>query len=326
MPITRISHKGQSWPIEEFVQACLDGSCDFPAPVAATILENHKEYDNRGTVSGSQLSSECDYSRLLEQLPYTKEIGDMFWATYRGSNVHAMIEKCKVKPEFRDWIFEERFFAVLRPDDSIEKLEVPLLLVGEGSMTEDWDRFKLLCAKLVAEGNIILSGQVDSFHKSQATLFDWKTSKSVGDWTDVKTSWQQQMNQYTLLLELHGFPVRRVVITIMDATLPVVREAAVPNLEVWAGEYLVPRARYLRWLQSFTAEEIRAINDGEAEPPANFPKPTPNHLCSGQNREGKVYCPFRFDQTTSCPAWRDPDISAQLEASLKKPKKEKVKK
>lgn len=325
MPITRISHKGQSWPIEDFVQACLSGECDYPAPIAATILENHKEYDNKGTISGSQLHAECDYSKLLERLPYTQEISNMFWATYRGSNVHAMIEKCRERPEFKDWIFEERFFAVLRLDDSIEKLEVPRPWLG-GS--PDWDEFREICDDLIAKGNIILSGQVDTFDKLKATLEDWKTQKSVGDWVTVKQSWQQQMNQYGLLLVLHDHQVKRVRITVMDATTPVCLEVPLPDMESWAGLYLVPRARYLRWLQGFTADEIQAINEGKVDPPNNFPKPTPNHLCSGQNRDGKIYCPFRENESkvALCPAWKgDADLVAQLEASLKKVKTKKDK-
>ncbi len=334
MPITHISLKGRKWPIEKFVAACLSGEADYPSQVAATILENHKEYDNRGTISGSQLHKECDYSSMLERLPYTQEISNMFWATFRGANVHAMIEKCRDKPEFKNWIFEERFFAVLRPDDTIEKLEVPRFGYGHDvplkkKGAKDWRGFKILCDKLIADGIIILSGQVDSYDKSLKVLDDLKTAKSVGDWTNVKQSWQQQMNQYCLVLHLNGHEVRRVRITVMDATLPVVLEAAVPNLEVWAGEYLVPRARYLAWLQGFTAEEIQAINDGKIQPPENYPKPNPNHLCSGQNREGKIYCPFREnlreDGSPMCPAWRgDEDLTAQLEASLKKPRKAKT--
>lgn len=315
MPITRISHKGKSWPIEKFVSACMSGECDFPAPIAATILENHKEYTNRGSVSGSQLHKDCDYSTLLERLPYTKEISDMFWATYRGSNVHAMIEKCRDKPEFKDWIFEKRFFAVLRPDDSIEKLDVPVKKNGE----EDWSAFKKVCAKLIAAGNIILSGQVDTFDVKKATLEDWKTAKSVGEWTNVKQSWQQQMNQYSLILFLHGHVVRRIRITVMDATLPVLREVPVPDLETWAGAYLVPRARFLAWLQSFSPEEIRAINEGEQEAPPGYPKPKPNYLCTGENKEGKIYCPFREDG--KCPAWREEDLSSLLEESVRRLKK-----
>lgn len=652
------------------MRACLDGRCDFPAPIGATILENHKEYSNFGTVSGSQLHKDCDYATLLDQLPYTKEISDMFWATYRGSNVHAMIEKCKVKPEFKDWIFEKRFFAVLNPDDSIDKLDVPLKKSGE----EDWLAFRKICDDLITKGCIILSGQVDTFDKPKSTLEDWKgqpltskiltpkgwalmgdlkvgdsvigsrgqatkikgvyplgvrdiyevkfsdgsvvectgdhlwtvqksggsrpfktittlelqqettddhlvatprigkngprvvrgqrrqsfrlvhphsspicfnrweslpvnpyvvgvmlgdgcdsrltscdpeiansisrlqptwtrtdetdipgrvpgyyfggrarkdlssigltkiygqdkkvpdrylfshphnrlallqglldtdgwpdrcgvakfsttnlhlaeavkhitwslggvvhhskrytkrphfknelqeniltvrlpagvppfrlkrklkkwisnpfrirnvrrivsvtktrrakaqcikvtaknglyttddfvithnTAKSVGDWTEVKQSWQQQMNQYSLILFLHGLVVRRIRITVMDATLPVLREVPVPDLESWAGLYLVPRVRYLASLQRFTPEEIQAINDGECEAPAGYPKPKPNYLCNAKNKEGKVYCPHK----AICPAWREPDLTAQLEESLRRSKSKKA--
>lgn len=304
MPITRISHNGQSWPIEEFVAACLDGSCDFPAPVAATILENHKEYNNRGTVSGSQLHNECDLSRQLEKLPYTQEISNMFYATFRGSNVHAMIEKCKTNPDFKDWIFEERYFAVLRLDDSIEKLEVPVKPNGE----KDWSAFKTICDNLIAEGHIILSGQVDTYDGKNLTLEDWKTAKSVGSWTNIKQSWQQQMNQYSLILELNGLPVRRIRITVMDATMPVALEVPVPDLEAWAGAYLVPRARYLASLQKYTPAEIQAINDGKMPTPEGYPLPVVNYLCTGgKDGKGKVYCVSK----AICPAWREHSKSPQ---------------
>lgn len=313
MPITRISHQGRSWPIDEFVSACLSGDCDYPAPIAATILENHKEYDNKGTISGSQLHKECDLSSLLERLPYTKEISDMFWATYRGSNVHAMIEKCRDKPEFKDWVFEKRFFADMAPDDSIERLEIPLDENGK----EDWKQFREICDNLIARGFIILSGQVDTFDKLKATLEDWKTAKSVGEWTSVKQSWQQQMNQYSLLLFLHGLRVKRIRITVMDATLPVLLNVPVPDLEAWAGMYLVPRVRYLARLQEFTPEEIRAVTEGRQESPEGFPAPKPNYLCNGgKDGLGKQYCPFRANGM--CPAWREPDLTAQLEESLRR--------
>ncbi len=319
VPITHITHKGRSWPIDEFVTACLNGDCDYPAPIAATILENHREYNNRGTVSGSQLHTECDYSRLLERLPYSQEISNMFYATFRGSNVHAMIEKCKEKPEFKDWIFEERYFATIAPDDTIDVLHVPLKRDG----TKDWDKFKQVCADLVARGYIILSGQVDTFDRPKQTLEDWKTAKSVGEWTKVKQSWQQQMNQYSLVLMLNGHPVRRIRITVMDATEPVVLEVPVPDLEIWAGAYLVPRARFLAWTQSFSPEEIQAINDGLAEPPAGFPEPVVNYLCNGgKTGGGKIYCPFRAPGPSQCKAWHDQDLTTQLEASLAKIHKE----
>ena len=316
MPITRISHKGKSWPIEEFVAACLDGSCSFPAPVAATILDNAKHYENYGTVSGSQLHNECDASRQFEKLPYTQEISDMFYATFRGSNVHAMIEKCSAKPEFKDWIFERRFFAVLRPDDSIDKLEVPkrkvLTKTGEA---DDWDKFREICANLVAEGCVILSGQVDTYDVKNQTLVDWKTARSVGEWTSVKQSWQQQMNQYCLVLHVNGYEVKRIRITVMDATQPVVLEAPVPDLATWAGNYLVPRVRYLASLQKYKAEDVAAIIDGEREWPEDFPRPNPNYLCNGgKTGNGHIYCPHK----SKCPAWREQDLTAALEASVAK--------
>lgn len=315
MPITHITYKGRSWPIDKFVEACLNGDCDYPAPIAATILENHREYNNYGTVSGSQLHNECDYSRLLERLPYSQEISNMFYATFRGSNVHAMIEKCKDKPEFKDWIFEERFFATIAPDDTIDKLEVPLQRNG----TKDWLRFSEIQQELIEKGYIILSGQVDTFDRTKQTLEDWKTAKSVGEWTTVKQSWQQQMNQYCLVLWLNGHLVKRVRITVMDATEPVVREVPVPDLEIWAGAYLVPRARYLASLQKYSPEEIKAINDGDTEPPEGFPEPVVNYLCNGGKKgDGKIYCPFRAPGLSQCKAWREQDLTAALEASIAK--------
>ncbi len=235
----------------------------------------------------------------------------MFWATYRGSNVHSTIEKCKDKKEFKDWIFEKRFFAIINPDDTIDKFNGP-------SNSPDWleiENFQKKCRELTASGHIILSGQIDSFDTKNEIVHDWKTSKAVDEKTSVKQSWQQQMNQYSLLLFLHGMPVRRIRITVMDATMPVVLEVPVPDLESWAGMYLVPRARYLAKLAKIPVEEIQAVADGGI-PPAHFPAPKPNHLCNGKNEEGKIYCPFREDG--KCPAWREPDLTALLEESLRR--------
>ena len=162
------------------------------------------------------------------------------------------------------------------------------------------------CIKVEAE---------DGLYTTNDFILTHNTAKSVGEWTKIKQSWQQQMNQYSLVLELNGLPVRRIRITVMDATEPISLEVPVPDLEAWAGAYLLPRARYLRWLQSFTPEQIQAFNDGTEQPPEGYPEPVVNYLCNGGKKgDGKIYCPHR----AICPAWRDQDLTAQLEASLAK--------
>lgn len=298
MPITRLSHKGKSWPIEKFVQACLNGDCDFPAPIAATIIKNMRDYDNHGTVSGSQLYSECDYSRMLERLDYTAEISNQFYATYRGSNVHATIEQCKKDPAFKDWVFEKRFFAVLKPDDSLERLDVPTGPDGE----PDWDAFQVICDDLRAKGYVILSGALDAYDGKAFKIHDWKTSKLVGDFTEVKEAWQQQMNMYTILAELNGYRVDSVRITIMDATTPVIRDVPRVNEAAWIPSYFIPRVRQLASLQKYTKQDIQDINDGIVDAPPGFPVPVVNYLCEGRGRDKKIYCPSR--ENGACPVWR----------------------
>lgn len=299
MPITRLSHQGKSWPVNEFVAACLRGDCNFPSPVAASIIKNMTDYNNRGTISGSQLYAECDYSRLLDQLPHTVEISNQFYASFRGANVHAMIEECKNNPAFKDWIFEKRFFATLDPETgAIKKLEVP-----EKNGEPDWEFFDGVCADLRASGLIILSGALDAYDGKHKRISDWKTAKTVGTWTNVKKSWQQQMNEYTILAEVNGYPVNEIEITVFDATQPVTLQVPKVNRDVWVPEYLIPRAVYLTRLQQFTADEIQAINSGEVDPPEGFPVPVVNYLCEGKGKEAKIYCPHR--ENALCPKWRN---------------------
>jgi len=295
MPPTRISYLGKSWPIDDFVAACLSGECSFPATIAATIIQNLQRYDNHQTISGSQLHQECDYKALLERtLDYTKEITDLWPASFRGANVHGLLETCRDDPRFNGWLFEQRFFAVLTPVGEIYPLREIL------NSVPDWEFFEEMCHNLRQDGCIILSGALDALDTMNGIGHDYKTKSKVGSYTEVSESWLHQMSEYTFLARLHGYKVNGFRITVMDATSAVVLEVQLPIEELWVQDYLIPRARKLAKHQEFMTEEILAVNDGILEPPQGFPEPIINYLCSGENREGKIYCPVR-DQ---CIKWR----------------------
>jgi len=295
MPSTRISYLGKSWPINDFVAACLSGECSFPATIAATIIKNLQRYDNHQTISGSQLHQECDYKALLERsLDYTQEITDLWPASFRGANIHGLLETCRDDPRFNGWLFEQRFFAYLDTDEVIRPLRF------NATESSDWIAFEKFCDQLRETGCIILSGALDALDTVNGIGHDYKTKSKVGPYTEVSESWLHQMSEYTFLARLNGYKVNGFRITVMDATSAAVLEVQLPIEELWVQDYLIPRARKLAKYQEFTTEEIRAVNDGILEPPRGFPEPVINYLCSGENRERKIYCPVR-DQ---CIKWR----------------------
>lgn len=295
MPITRISHNGRSWPIDEFVQACIDHDCPFPAPVAATIIRNVKAYTNRGTISGSQLHAECDFGKLLEKhLDYTEEIGDLWASSFRGSNVHAMLETTKNDPRFKHWMFEERFFAVIWPDDRIERLDVPLLPDGE---EKDWKAFDRTCEGIRQQGGIIFSGGLDAYEPG--IIRDWKTRGKLANNPKAKVGWQQQMNGYALLLRVHDLDVHDVLITVMDSADVTTVPVFLQDFDLWVPMFFLPRVRELEKQRRFTKQQVLDVLANRVDVPEGFPLPVINYLCTGENKTGKMFCPVR----ESCPAW-----------------------
>jgi hypothetical protein len=296
LPLATITHQGKSWPINEFVNACLKGESQFPAAIAATIIRHVQAYDNHGTISGSSLHTECDYQALLERsLDYTKEITDLWPASFRGANVHGLLETCRDDPRFEGWAFEKRLFAALDTDGDI----FPLFPAGTDKK-RDWKSFEKICQDLREEGHIILSGALDAFDIVNGVGHDYKTKSKVGPYTQVSDSWHQQMVFYTFLARLHGYQVDAFKISAMDATGVVVLDVELPIEELWVQDYLIPRVRKLSKHQQFTMEEIRAVNEGALEPPEDFPEPVVNYLCDGENKAGKIYCPVR----SQCIKWR----------------------
>ncbi len=280
--------------MDKAVEAALRGEFNVPAPIIATIIRNIRQYDNQGTISGSQLHQECELKGVLEKhVDYATSPEDQYYASFRGSNVHAMIETCDGHTDFSGWLFEKRFFGILNPDGTLSKFEPPLQSNGE----LDKAAFKAIIQELRAAGCNVLSGQIDSFDIKNGVIWDWKTAKMVGAFTEVKPSWQQQLTQYRLLLELHGYKVNGIMVCVMDATQPVVREIEMVDLNFWVKNYLTPRSVQLAELKRIGKEEVDAYLQGVDIP--LMPKPTPNYLCNKSGRDKKVYCPVR----DVCPAW-----------------------
>lgn len=305
MPIVAISHNGRSWPIGEFVQACIDGDCPFPAPVAAVIVKNATSYDNKGTISGSALHAECDFQKLLEKhLDYTVEVTDLWASSFRGSNVHAMLETCEDDPRFKDWLFEERLFLILWPDDTIEPLPVPYTITGH----KDWATFEKTVAEVRGKGGIIFSGGLDAYERDM--IRDWKTKGQLAQEPKAQIGWHQQMNGYALLCRVNGKRVVRVYITIMDSARVETVEVPLQDEELWVPMFFIPRVRELERIRQFTKQQVLDVLANKVDLPEGFPLPKLNYLCLGENKTGKVYCPV----AESCPAWlqRQEEVRASL--------------
>lgn len=329
MPITHLSHAGKRWPVtateqepKDFVQACLDGDCNYPAPIAATIIKNMGKYDNRGTVSGSQLGADCDFRRVAERvLDLTVEVSTLFYASFRGSNVHQTIEAIRDDPRFNAWVFEERFFAALAPDDRIFPLTVPTEtdsdpLDGREDVP-DWTLFAKMCEHLVSTGHVILSGAIDTADKRSMTQHDWKTANWIGAWTDVKPDWLAQQNLYTLLANLNGLPLVDRKITVMDASDVLVLDVPEVDMVEWVRGYLIPRVRVLEQHKRLTVADVLPVTkpDFKDQWPEKLPLPVTGYLCEGKDKRGydsKIYCSVRINGV--CPAWT-PEKTAAFEAA-----------
>ncbi len=297
--------------MDKFVDACLSGECDYPAPVAAVIVKSIKAYDNHGTVSGSGIHAECDLSAQLKRAyDYTEEVTQLWHSSFRGAAVHAMLEACKHDPRFKDWFFERRLFAALLPDDSLVALKVPTKPKGDAwgiaddwsPQVEDWEAFEKLCSELRAKGWIILSGSLDTFDSKHGHIRDWKTQKVIWDDIQLKAGWIVQMNDYALLCELNGIQVKGCKITAFDASFNVTKDVPIDTSESWLKKYFIPRVRLLAAQWAMPAETIRAVCERKQDAPAGFPEAKINYLCDGRGKAGTIYCPVR----SKCPAWNPP--------------------
>ena len=280
--------------------ACIAGKGCKPGPFMAVLQDNASNYNNAGTVSGSALYQECDAKPYLERhLDYAVEPDNLFYAAYRGQNIHDAHERVKNNPEFKDWLFEKRYFGIITPDGEVRK---EAILTALGNQEEpDWPRIKERIADLREQGNVVLSGQVDNYDKKNGILWDTKTMSWVKE--EVKDSWRHQLHLYRLLLELHGKAVNAIRINCMDAKRQVVIDVPLWPLDEWSKTFLVPRAKQLDVWNMLEKDDFAPLFEGRLEDAVaqGLPLPRVSFLCNGQNRSGTVYCPVR-DQ---CPLFKD---------------------
>lgn len=298
---------------EQCLQQCLSpqGGCK-PATYVALLLHNMSQYNNAGTVSGSSLKGECDGKAILERiLPYNMPISDGHWANFRGSNVHDALEKIATSScadQFKDWLFEERFYALLWPDDQIDPCPALKDLADEAAATVDaitltrlptaeeredaWCPVFSAIESLKDEGAVVLSGQIDAYDGANGILWDYKTMKFLkAEYGQEKAGpggdWNLQLRMYKMLLELFDYQVNAVKVSAWDSDKEDQFEVDTRNNLVWVRDFLIPRVRLLARLKAMgTVDEAR-------------PYLKVNYLCDGENRSNKTYCPVK-DQ---CPIW-----------------------
>lgn len=327
---------------EECMKSCLSGDGCRPPTYMATVVDQMGAYSNSGTISGSGLLPECDWKVVKEKTTdFLIYPADLHWASFRGALVHEHLEKAKTDPRFKDWSFEQRYYAAIIPKGAkakiVKKGDVRVVIDPKLVVADDEEGpFKVVplwvpsdkparvafIDKLRQRGIVVLSGQTDAHDVPSGILYDYKTTRFIRD--ETKESYVVQTRFYAYLLILHGYTINRIVISYMDAS-----EEDSRDIDLASGQPITqrnPRWRevgqdevMLDGLEAFvqevvipTARKQRAMIDGKIEP-----QPTINYLCLPKKETGRIYCRVQ----SLCPAWTNVKWVSRDEMKLEAPSK-----